>query len=210
MSKLTRQIHLYMYMDDPDNYEHSPERLMDYLGVSLRTLQRDFKDLRESGTSNYTYNSKSGEYVYSEEDATKIESADRRRKLYLTKLARMCRIVKKLPFTDLERLNEYEADLKDYLSERKKYPKRPDPYGPPKMPYIPDIKYEYFNICPEVSERTRQRDFQTLRDAGFVIFYSQRYREYLFTDDDSYITSKDSALYKALKKAGDIRKKRGS
>ncbi len=193
-----------MFMSDPDNYEHSPERLMRYLGVSLRTLQRDFQDLRECGSCNYSYKSKGNEYVHSEKDATDIDTAKRRRKLYLTKLARMCRLLDGLPLTDMQELESYEHELSDLLNDSED--DEEDDYYIPEKPTIPDLKGEYYKLCPEVSERTRQRDFDTLRELGFIILYSQRYKGYLFTDDDSYTTDEYTFLYQALVDAGDIKR----
>jgi predicted DNA-binding transcriptional regulator YafY len=193
-----------MYMSDPDNYEHSPERLMDYLGVSVATLHRYFRDLRECGAMNYSYTSKGNEFVFSEKDGTAIDTAKRRRKLYLTKLARMCLLLNNLPLTDMSMLESYENQLSDYLYALE-HDEEHDDY-PPEKPEVPDLKGEYYKLCPNVSERTRQRDFDTLRDAGFVILYSQRYKGYLFTDEPYYTTSEKSYLYNALVDSGDIKR----
>jgi hypothetical protein len=193
-----------MYMSDPDIYEHSPERLMSYLGVSQSTLYRYFRDLRECGAMNFTYTSKGNEFVFSEKDGTAIDTAPRRRKLFLTKLRRICLLLDQLPYTNMSELESYENELSDYIYALENDEEYDD--DPPEKPEIPDLKSEYYKLCPDVSERTRQRDFDTLRDVGFILLYSQRYKGYLFTDDYYYTTCEDSCLYKALVDSGDIKR----
>ena len=50
-----------------------------------------------------------------------------------------------------------------------------------------DLKAEYYALFPNSNERTRQRDFKELREAGFNIYYSEEYKTYIFEEDvDEY------------------------
>ena len=51
-------------------------------------------------------------------------------------------------------------------------------------PEFYDLKSEYYALFPDSSERTRQRDFKALREAGYLIYYSSKYKTFIFEDDD--------------------------
>ena len=47
-----------------------------------------------------------------------------------------------------------------------------------------DLKAEYYELFPDSNERTRQRDFEEMNNAGFTIYYSRKYKTFIFEDDD--------------------------
>lgn len=51
---------------------------------------------------------------------------------------------------------------------------------PPVLPEFPDIKAAYYSLFPSSNERTRQRDFKELNHAGFCIYYSRKYKTFIF------------------------------
>ncbi len=188
--KTARQLMLY------DNiittHFHGPSDLMRRFKISRRTLQRDFKDLKDSGVINLKYIKAEGDegenYVPSDEEAEFDESATGRRRQHLLRLNRLATLIDKLPRTDMQLIHEYESELYDYeLFMEDPGDLTPEEIGEkPEPPELPDIKAAYYSLFPDSNERTRQRDFDVLNDIGFSIYYSRKYKIFIFEDDDPY------------------------
>ncbi len=191
-SKMTRQLRLFHYIVYHEIY--SPRDLMKLFGYgSHRTLQRDLDDLRDSGMANMIYNRKEDCYI-NKTGAVLDETSPARRLQHLKKLNRLCTIIRVFEPTEFEdevnsyhdnRISEYE-DLLEYYLECKKTPEGIKEYGvpfePPERPDVPDFKAEYYKLFPESNERTRQRDFKELKEAGFVIEYHSLSKLYVIID----------------------------
>ena len=48
------------------------------------------------------------------------------------------------------------------------------------------MKKEYYNLFPDSNERTRQRDFEEINKAGFEIYYSRKFKAFIFEEDSEY------------------------
>ena len=190
-SKMTRQLQLYDTIASICNDAvYSPTELMDSFGISLRMLQRDLKDLRDCGLINVRFNKSEKKYVIAG-DAVFDESAATRRKQHLTRLYRIGTLIVNLSRTDPNELEDYEYGLKqfnEYLEDAKADPENNPPEDIEVMRsfYIPhelefyDLKAEYYSLFPESNERTRQRDFEEMTCAGFTIYYSRKYKSFIF------------------------------
>lgn len=208
MNKMIRQLNLYLYLTDQEIEIREPKSVMKKFDISRRMLQRDLKDLRECGVINVVFNKKENSYFESEEPAIFIEDTPARRRQHLVRLNRLCTLIDKLPYTDLEEYERYEEKLSDYIYYRdelsvenpKEYP--PEDIGePPVKPSLPDLKSSYYELFPDVNDRTRQRDFNILNEAGLTIIYSRRYHGFFCLYADQYF---GTCLEEALKKAGDL------
>ena len=190
-SKMTRQLQLYDTIASICNGAvYSSAELMDSLGISLRMLQRDLKDLRDCGLINVRFNKSENKYVITG-DAVFDESAATRRKQHLTRLYRIGTLIVSLSRTDPNELEDYEYGLNqfnEYLEDTKADPENNPPEDIEVMRsfYIPhelefyDLKAEYYALFPESNERTRQRDFEEMTCAGFTIYYSRKYKSFIF------------------------------
>ena len=190
-SKMTRQLQLYDTIAPiRSGAVYSPSELMDLFGISLRMLQRDLKDLRDCGLINVRFNKCENKYVIAG-DAVFDESAATRRKQHLTRLYRIGTLIASLSRTDPDELEDYESGLKqfnEYLEDVKADPENNPPKDIEVMRsfYIPhelefyDLKAEYYALFPESNERTRQRDFEEMTCAGFTIYYSRKYKSFIF------------------------------
>lgn len=190
-SKMARQLQLYNIIAQiRSGAVYSPAELMDSFGISLRMLQRDLKDLRDCGLINVSFKKSENKYVIAGE-AVFDESAAARRKQHLTRLYRIGTLIVSLSRTDPDELEYFEYGLKqfnDYLEDVKTDPDNNPPEDIEDMRsfYIPhelefyDLKAEYYALFPESNERTRQRDFEEMTCAGFTIYYSRKYKSFIF------------------------------
>ena len=184
-SKMCRQLRLYSYIRN--TVYHGPSELMEHFGITRRMLQRDLKDLRDSGLINVKYQKVPDDnYVCAEEPPVFDETATGRHRQHLIRLHRLVTILDKLPRTDMEELEQYERDYDEYVWYRDNSAENPEEFpieDIPDLPVLPefaDIKSIYYNLFPDSNERTRQRDFKALSDAGFPIYYIRRYKAFLF------------------------------
>ena len=88
----------------------------------------------------------------------------------------------------MEVLYRYESSLEEYIWYKEAMEEDPEAFPPenlgdmPKMPVLEDIKASYYELFPNSNERMRQRDFSALRDVGYEIYYSHKYRRIIFED----------------------------
>ena len=183
-SKMTRQ--LMLYRNICQTYYHGPEDLMRRFGISRHMLQRDLKDLRDSGSLQLKLDKKEKNYVDSDEPALFDESAAGRRRQHLIRLKRLTTLIDQLERTDMDKLENYESALDEYISYQEYMAEDPEAFSPedlidpPAMPALADIKASYYSLFPESNERIRQRDFKALNAAGYNIYYSHKYRSIIF------------------------------
>ena len=201
MSKIARQLQIYDRISGTPTLEEisfgviiSPKEIMNGFGISQRMLQRDLKDLRDCGLINVKYN-KSRDMYIQVDNIVFDESAGERRKQHLRRLFRLGTLISKLSCVYQSEIDHYESlvgELNDYIEFSQEDPETFPPEDIEEMrenveaeyPYFPDLKSEYYTLCPDSNERTLQRDFKELRDAGFDIDYHREYKTVIFLVDD--------------------------
>lgn len=139
--------------------------------ISMRTIERDIKELRDCGLTAKYYDYKYDSYMNGEPCAIDLNNYSKRKRANLLRLKRLGNVFFKLPSLDPYDYYDYIeeiAEIKDY----------------------DDLKKKYYEICsmvdpsitPEKSERTRQRDFKIINEIPFMhIKYLRRIRNYIFT-----------------------------
>lgn len=187
-SKMTRQLQLF-YIIIHTHY-HGPSDLIQELQINRRMLQRDLKDLRDSGLLSLKYDRTDKNYINTGE-AVLNESAKARRKQHLIRLHRIGTLIRELSPTNMEELHNYESLLEDYEDFVRESFIDPVYYPPEDIPDkptfdFPDLKSEYYALFPDSNERTRQRDFEEMTRAGFPIYYSRRHKAFIFEEDGGY------------------------
>ncbi len=167
---------------------------MKEFGISQRMLQRDLKDLRDCALINVKYNKARDMYIKSE-DPVFDESAKGRHLQHLRRLYRLGTLISKLSRVYQNEIDQYESlvqELNDYIEFSQEDPETFPPEDIDEMrdnvesayPYFPDLKSEYYALFPDSNERTRQRDFKELRDAGFELDYNKKYKTYIYLIDE--------------------------
>ena len=163
-SKIQRQLLLFEMIFK--SHEIVMPEVMKRLSASRKTMQRDIDDLTDAGLIELHYTKKSNTYIKKEVSdltAARInEPEGTLRYTHLKKLRRLARFMKEL--SDLE-------DADDLTREN---------YSPRKR---------YFEMFPDVSERTRMRDYKTLKEIGYGIEWDEAFAVYRATGhlyDDSY------------------------
>jgi len=189
--KMARQLQIYDIIAGIRNGAvYSPTEIMSSFGISRRMLQRDLKDLRDCGLINVKYDKTKDQYVL-DEDTFFDNTASPRRKQHLLRLYRIGTLIHCLTRTDSDSLEKYEYGVKEfeeYLEDAKEDPENNSPEDIESMRefYIPqdfefyDLKAEYYALFPDSNERTRQRDFEEMNHAGFKIYYSRKYKSFIF------------------------------
>ena len=114
--------------------------IMRKLQVSKKTIQRDLADLTDAGLIHLTYSRKDNSYYH--KDATGIisEKEGTARYAHLKKLRRLVSFMEEL------------SDESDHHFGEEY-----------------NCKTRYFELFPDVSERTRMRDYETLKKIGYSI-----------------------------------------
>ncbi|MBE5867264.1 MAG: HTH domain-containing protein [Lachnospiraceae bacterium] len=131
---------LYLYELIHTSQEVTMEEMIKKLGVCQKTIQRDITDLTDAGLIKLRYDRKDN--VYSSEGGSGILVAKKgtSRYLYLQKLRRLAIFLEELS----------DATYYSYSDNF-------------------NCKKRYRELFPEVSERTRFRDYRTLSGMGFSI-----------------------------------------
>ena len=189
--KMARQLQIYDLLAGVKNGAvYSPTEIMSSFGISRRMLQRDLKDLRDSGLINVRYDKSEDRYILAEAIPSD-ESIPIRRRQHLQRLFRIGTLIHGLTRTYTNELEHYEygiQEFEEYLADAKDDPESnsPDDIEMMREFYIPqdfefyDLKAEYYSLFPDSNERTRQRDFEELNRAGFNIYYSRKHRAFIF------------------------------
>ena len=126
------------------SHEVMMDDLMRRLNASKKTIQRDIDDLTDAGLIKLIYSRKDKSYKH--EDATGVISVPEgtARYSHLKKLRRLAIFMEEL------------SDATDY------------PCG---EEY--NCKERYFELFPDVSERTRMRDYEILNEIGYTIQWDE-------------------------------------
>ena len=171
---------------------HGPTELMQRFGISRRMLQRDLKDLRDAGILDLKYDKQSDNYLVTDTPPAFDQTSAGRRRQHLIRLNRLAVLIGNLPLTDMEELCRYESAYQDYIDYEELTLEDPETFppedrgAPPDMPVLEDMKKAYYALFPNSNERMRQRDFRALYEAGFGLYYSRRYKAFIYEGFEYY------------------------
>ena len=126
------------------SHEATMDDLMRRVNTSKKTIQRDIEDLTEAGLIKLTYSRKDKAYKHEEATGVISEPEGTARYTHLKKIRRLAIIMEEL------------SDATDY------------PFG---EEY--NCKERYFELFPDVSERTRMRDYEILNEIGYTIQWDE-------------------------------------
>ncbi len=126
------------------SHEVMIDDLMRRLSASKKTIQRDIEDLTDAGLIKLTYSRKDKSYKH--EDATGIisELEGTARYSHLKKLRRLAIFMEEI------------SDATDYTFGEEY-----------------NCRDRYFELFPDVSERTRMRDYEILNNIGYTIRWDE-------------------------------------
>ena len=154
LSQVERQLLLYELFIFNSEYV-SKELIKHCLPISDRMMQRDIQHLMEAGLISVKYSRVENAYIqYPEEVVFNPNGATGRWLIHLERLNRIGTLMRKL---DNDNINE------DEIFDRTK---------------LKSIKQSYEELYPGIPDRTRQRDFDVLRNIGYPIQYIRQYRYY--------------------------------
>lgn len=114
------------------------------LQVSRKTIQRDLADLTDAGLIKLTYSKKDNSYRHEEVTNSISEPNGTARYAHLKKLRRLA-----IFMGELSNASDY------YFGEEY------------------NCRTRYFELFPDVSERTRMRDYETLKQIGYTIQWDE-------------------------------------
>ena len=126
------------------SHEVMVTELMRRLNVSKKTIQRDIEDLTDAGLIKLTYSRKDKSYKTEEATGIISEPEGTARYFHLKKLRRLSIFMEELSVAS------------DYSFEEKY-----------------NCKERYFELFPDVSERTRMRDYEILNGIGYTIQWDE-------------------------------------
>lgn len=124
--------------------EVTVEELLHRLGSSKKTIQRDMKDLIDAGLIKLTYSRKDKSYKPEKTTSTISEHEGSSRHSHLKKLCRLAAFME-----ELSSASDYSFD---------------DEYN---------CRQRYSELFPDVSERTRMRDYKELEGIGYTIRWDE-------------------------------------
>ena len=126
------------------SHEATMDDLMRRVNTSKKTIQRDIEDLTDAGLIKLTYSRKDKSYKH--EDATGVisESEGTARYSHLKKLRRLAIFMEEL------------SDASGYHFGEEY-----------------NCKERYFELFPDMSERTRMRDYEILNEIGYTIRWDE-------------------------------------
>ena len=143
-TKIERQLLLYEIIYLSQEVEMAD--LMKRLDASKKTIERDMKDLTDAGLVKLIYSRKEKTYQRGEETGVISEPIGTRRYMHLKKIQRLTIFMEELSSAT----NGYGLDYMEY-----------------------NCKNRYFELFPEVSERTRMRDYKILSNIGYRIEWNE-------------------------------------
>ena len=166
MPKIERQLRLYKLVCGYAITEFTAmEEVFSY--KNKRMIQRDLKDLRDAGLVSVKYSRKAKGYVKEKKMPEFNSETKPRRQAHLKRLNRLGTLMEMLVNEDIplweKKENEEEGDFREYQTS----------------------KDSYNELFPGLSERTRQRDFEVLRNIEYGVFYD--HKDHCFYQDDFYV-----------------------
>ena len=173
LSKIERQLLLYEIFLHCEVTEFV--EITSRLPISKRMIQRDIVDLREAGLMDVTYSKKERGYIKKDTPPFHEQAVGRRRQ-YLKYLYRLGTLMTELENEDIA---AWEKELDKENGEEKEYFTAKD---------------SYYELFPDSSERTRQRDFKTLRRIGHEVRYDNN--DHCFVMEEDYGLREDFEVEK--------------
>lgn len=119
------------------------EDVMKRLEASRKMIMRDIMDLTDAGLINLKYSRKEKAYLKEVRSGILNESEGTRRYQYLKKLIRLAEFMEELSGASIDNDLEYNC------------------------------RTRYEELFPNVSERTRMRDYQTMKNIGYEIRWDE-------------------------------------
>ncbi len=121
-----------------------------------RMIRRDLKDLKDAGLVCVKYSRKGNGYIKEKEIPEFSQQAKPRRMAHLKRLNRLGRLMSELDNEDIplweKKDREEDGEIQEYLT----------------------AKDSYNQLFPGLSEQTRQRDFEVLRNIGYDVSYDHQ------------------------------------
>lgn len=172
LSQVERQLLLYeLFIFNRESV--SKELIKSCLPISDRMMQRDVRHLMEAGLIRVKYSRVEKAYIqYAEGAVFNPDGATGRWLLHLERLNRIGTLMTEL---DNDNINE------DEIFDRAR---------------LKSIKQCYEEMYPDIPDRTRQRDFEVLRNIGYPIQYIRQYRYYNAWDGDCIRFRDDFGVYR--------------
>lgn len=165
MPRLERQLRLYEVICKYAIVQFSS--VCQVFPYNMRLLQRDLADLRDAGLVSVKYSRKGKGYIITGIPELN-EKAAPCKKAHLKRLNRLGRLMSGLENEDIplweKKDNEEDGDVREYFT----------------------AKDSYNQMFPGLSERTRQRDFEVLRNIGYQVFYDSA--DHCFYQDEDRFT----------------------
>lgn len=161
LPRIQRQLQLYDYVCRYQIAQFSG--ICEIFPYNKRLLQRDLADLRDAGLVAVKYSKKAKGYIKTGVPAFD-QTAAPRRKAHLVQLNRIGRLMSELENEDIPQEDKKE---KRENGEEQEYFTAKDSYN---------------QLFPGLSERTRQRDFEVLRNIGYWIRYNAQ--EHYFDQEE--------------------------
>lgn len=146
------------------------------LPINKRMIQRDIVDLTDAGLLHVTYSRKNRSFI-DLGDAAFHEGVTGKRRQHLVRLHRIGTLMRELVNEDVE-IWEKEENVQ-YIT----------------------CKDSYYSLFPDSNERTRQRDFETLRRIGYPVGYDfESHSFYMWEDSmwDFEVFKKDGVLVRHI------------
>ena len=182
LSQVERQLLLYeLFIFNRELV--SKKLIKNCLLISDRMMQRDIQHLTEAGLISVKYSRAEKAYIQHPEEAVfNPNGATGRWLLHLERLNRIGTLMREL---DNDNIDE------DEIFDRTK---------------LKSIKQSYEELYPGIPDRTRQRDFDVLRNIGYPIQYIRQYRYYNAWNWDFVQFRDDFGVYR---ENGVLKRKRG-
>ena len=164
MPRLERQLRLYEVICKYKIAQFS--NICEVFPYNKRLLQRDLADLKGAGLVSVKYSRKGKGYFIT--GIPKLnEKAAPCKMAHLKRLNRLGKLMSGLENDDIplweKKDNEEDGEVREYFT----------------------AKDSYNQMFPGLSERTRQRDFEVLRNIGFQVFYDSA-EHCFYQDEDSF------------------------
>lgn len=168
LSKTERQLLLYEIFIHCEVTEFV--EITTRLPVNKRMIQRDIVDLRDAGLVDVVYSKKERGYI--KKDTPKFnEDVTGKRRQSLKRLHRLGTLMTELENEDVA---SWEKEMDRENGEEKEYFTAKD---------------SYYELFPDSSERTRQRDFKTLRRIGHEVGWDNW--DHCYVKEDDYALRED-------------------
>lgn len=210
-NKIVKELWIFLFLTEAYG-RATPDDLMLLTHInSRRTLERYICDLRDCGLMNIQYDRRAKRYYYEKDQPAFNTAVTGRKRAHLLRLRRLVELIYALRAVDYGEHLDYLDNLAEYMSIKKEekkdsetkelkllYKKSISEYGEYNKHLHGDIKKIYYetceelrntlgeDICPEITynknERTRQRDFKTLRQIpGVNLYYDKNIKTYVYT-----------------------------